>query len=138
MNPLYTLYTYYNIYTQSMAQHNEFGQISEDRAAAYLMARGYTIRERNWRFDRKEVDIIAQKNGVIAFVEVKARRNDRFGDALDAITDNKIRNLIHAANAYVRYYRLDLSIRFDVVTVTGEPGSQVVEHIEDAFYPPVY
>ena len=50
-----------------MAQHNEFGRISEDRAAAYLMARGYTIRERNWRFDRKEVDIIAQKNGVIAF-----------------------------------------------------------------------
>ena len=84
-----------------MAQHNEFGRISEDRAAAYLMARGYTIRERNWRFDRKEVDIIAQKNGVIAFVEVKARRNDHFGDAIDAITDNKIRNLIHAANAYV-------------------------------------
>lgn len=121
-----------------MAQHNEFGRISEDRAAAYLMARGYTIRERNWRFDRKEVDIIAQKNGVIAFVEVKARRNDRFGDAVDAITDNKIRNLIHAANAYVRYHRLNLSIRFDVITVTGELGSQVVEHIEDAFYPPVY
>ena len=121
-----------------MAQHNEFGQISEDRAAAYLMARGYTIRERNWRFQRKEVDIIAQKNGILVFVEVKARRNDNFGDALDAVTDDKIRNLIHAANAYVRYYRLDLSIRFDVITVLGEPGSQVVEHIEDAFYPPVY
>jgi putative endonuclease len=121
-----------------MAQHNEFGQISEDRAAAYLMARGYTIRERNWRFQRKEVDIIAQKNGILVFVEVKARRNDNFGDALDAVTDDKIRNLIHAANAYVRYYRLDLSIRFDVITVLGEPGNQVVEHIEDAFYPPVY
>lgn len=121
-----------------MAQHNEFGQISEDRAAAYLMARGYTIRERNWRFQRKEVDIIAQKNGILVFVEVKARRNDNFGDALDAVTDDKIRNLIHAANAYVRYYRLDLSIRFDIITVLGEPGKQVVEHIEDAFYPPVY
>ena len=59
-----------------MAQHNEFGQISEDRAAAYLMARGYTIRERNWRFGHKEIDIIAQKHGTLAIVEVKARKND--------------------------------------------------------------
>ena len=46
-----------------MAQHNEFGQISEDRAVAYLMAHGYTIRDRNWRIGHKEIDIVAQKNG---------------------------------------------------------------------------
>lgn len=121
-----------------MAQHNEFGQISEDRAAAYLMARGYTVRERNWRLGHKEVDIIAQKNGMLVFIEVKARRNDHFGDAIEAVTDSKIRNLVQAANAYVRYHRIDCPVRFDIIAITGEPGHQTVEHIEDAFYPPVY
>lgn len=121
-----------------MAQHNEFGQISEDRAAAYLMARGYTIRNRNWRLGHKEIDIVAQKNGVLVIVEVKARRDDRFGDPADAVIDDKIRRLVQAAHAYVRYHRISWPVRFDVVAITGEPGNQTVEHIEDAFYPPLY
>ena len=121
-----------------MVQHNEFGQISEDRAAAYLMARGYTIRNRNWRLGHKEIDIVAQKNGVLVIVEVKARRDDRFGDPADAVTDDKIRRLVQAAHAYVRYHRISWPVRFDVVAITGEPGNQTVEHIEDAFYPPLY
>lgn len=121
-----------------MALHNEFGQICEDRAAAYLMARGYTLRERNWRLGHKEVDIIAQKNGILVFVEVKARKNDSYGDAIDAVTDSKIRNLVQVANAYIRYHRIDLPVRFDVIAITGEPGNMVVEHVEDAFYPPAY
>ena len=121
-----------------MAQHNEFGQISEDRAVAYLMARGYTIRDRNWRFGHKEIDIIAQKNGILVFIEVKARRSNLYGEAVEAVTDQKIVNLVTAANAYVRYYRIDLPTRFDIIGVTGEPGNQSVKHIEDAFYPPVF
>lgn len=121
-----------------MAQHNEFGQICEDRAAAHLMARGYIIRDRNWRVGHKEIDIIAQKDGVIAFVEVKARKSDRYGDAIEAVTDQKIRHLVSAAHAYVRYHRIDLPIRFDIISITGEPGQQKVEHIEEAFYPPLY
>ena len=120
-----------------MAQHNEFGQISEDRAAAYLMARGYVIRERNWRLGHKEIDIIAQKEGILAFIEVKARKSSRFGEAIEAVTDQKICNLVIAANAYVRYHRIDLPIRFDIIGITGEPGRQIVEHIENAFYPPI-
>lgn len=130
--------SYIHIYIASMAQHNEFGQISEDRAVAYLMARGYTIRDRNWRIGHKEIDIVAQKNGTIAFVEVKARKNDKYGDPVDAITDSKIRNLVQAANAYIRYHRISFPIRFDVIVIIGEPGNQSVEHIEDAFYPPQY
>ena len=121
-----------------MARHNEFGQISEDRAAAYLMARGYTIRERNWRLGHKEIDIIAQKNGVLAFIEVKARKNDHYGDPAEAVNDKKIYNLVQAANAYVRYHHLDLTTRFDIIAITGEPDNQTVEHIEDAFYPPLF
>jgi len=121
-----------------MAQHNEFGRISEDRAVAYLMARGYTIRDRNWRLGHKEIDIVAQKNGVLVIVEVKARRDDRFGDPVDAVTNDKIRRLVQAAHAYVRYHRISWPVRFDVIAITGEPGNQAVEHIEDAFYPPLY
>ena len=69
---------------------------------------------------------------------MKARKNDRFGDPVDAITDTKIRNLAQAANAYLRYHRIDLPARFDVIVIIGEPGNQSVEHIEDAFYPPQY
>ena len=121
-----------------MAQHNDFGQISEDRAAAYLMARGYTIRDRNWRVGHKEIDIIAQKDGVIAIVEVKARKSDRYGDAIEAVTDQKIHHLVSAAHAYVRYHRIDLPIRFDIITVVGTEPPYKIEHIPDAFYPPLW
>lgn len=121
-----------------MAQHNDFGQISEDRAAAYLMANGYTIRDRNWRIGHKEIDIVAQKNGELVIIEVKARKNDYFGDPVNAVTDDKIRKLVLAANTYVRYYRISLPVRFDIIAITGEIGNQQIEHIEDAFYPPMY
>lgn len=121
-----------------MAQHNEFGKISEDHAVAYLMARGYTIRDRNWRLGHKELDIVAQKNDTIAIIEVKARKDDRFGDAVDAVTDEKIYKIIQAANAYVRYHRINLNVRFDIITLTGELGKQKIEHIEDAFHSPLF
>lgn len=121
-----------------MAQHNEFGQISEDRAAAYLMAHGYTIRDRNWRLGHKEIDIIAQKNDTLAIIEVKARRNNRYGDAIEAVTDDKMYKIIQAADAYVRYHRIDLKIRFDIIGITGELGQQTIEHIKDAFHPLLY
>lgn len=121
-----------------MAQHNEFGKISEDRAVAYLMAQGYTIRDRNWKFGHKEIDIIAQKNNDLVIVEVKARKNDLYGDAIDAVTNKKIYRIIQAANAYVQYHRINLNVRFDIIAITGEPGRQTIEHIEDAFHPTLF
>ena len=121
-----------------MAQHNDFGQISEDRAAAYLMARGYTIRDRNWRLGHKEIDIVAQKDGILAIVEVKARRSEQYGTAIEAVTDDKILKTVQAAHAYVRYHRLDLTVRFDIIALTGEPGHQTIEHIKDAFHSPLF
>lgn len=120
-----------------MAGHNEYGYICEDRAVAYLMARGYTVRDRNWRFGHKELDIVAQKDGILAVIEVKARKNERYGDAFEAVTDSKIYKIVQAANAYVKYYRINLSVRFDIISITGDPDNLKVEHIEDAFYPPL-
>ena len=108
-----------------------------EMGSSYLMAHGYTIRDRNWRLGHKEIDIVAQKNGELVIIEVKARRNDHFGDPADAVTDDKMRKLVQAANAYVRYHRISWPVRFDIIAITGEPGCQKVEHIEDAFYPPL-
>ena len=121
-----------------MAKHNEYGQICEDRAAAYLMARGYTIRDRNWRLGHKELDIVAQKDATIAIIEVKARRSERFGSAIEAVTDSKIYKTVQAADAYVRYHRIDLPVRFDTIAITGEPDNLKIEHIEDAFHSPLF
>ena len=63
-----------------MAKHNELGEIGEEMAVEYLLDKGYIILERNYRFDRAEVDIIAQDNEQIVIVEVKTRTSDFFGD----------------------------------------------------------
>ena len=121
-----------------MASHNEYGNLGEEAAVNYLRAKGYIILDRHWRTGHKEVDIVAETEGTLVFVEVKARRSDRYGDAVEAVTDEKIHKLIQAANVYVRYHRIDLPVRFDIITITGEPGSQTVEHFEDAFHSPLY
>ena len=114
------------------------GNEGENLAVKYLKKHRYKILATQYRCRIGEIDIVAQKNGTLAIIEVKARKNDRFGDPVDAITDSKIRNLVQAASAYIRYHRINLPIRFDVIVIIGEPGNQSVEHIEDAFYPPQY
>lgn len=118
-----------------MAQHNLLGKKGEMLAARYLLDKGYAILEYNWRYGHKEVDIIAMQRDVLVFVEVKSRATDAFGDAADAVTPAKISRLISAAEAYVQRKKIDLAVRFDIVTVVGDSEPHTIEHIEDAFYP---
>lgn len=62
-----------------MAKHNELGKEGENAAAEYLMSKGYSIRHRNWHSGKRELDIVAQKDGELIVVEVKTRRNEEFG-----------------------------------------------------------
>jgi putative endonuclease len=119
-----------------MAAHNEFGQEGEEKAANYLLREGYTIMDRNWKSGRKELDIVAVKDGTLVVVEVKTRRNDNYGNPEQAVTSAKIRNIVLATEAYVRYHRLDLPVRFDIITVLSD--GDVINHIEDAFRSPVW
>ncbi len=122
-----------------MASHNDTGRKGEQRAADYLEAQGYTIRHRNWRCGRKELDIVAEKEGRLVIVEVKTRKNADFGSPEEAVTPMKIRRIVAATDAYLRQYGIDAPVRFDVIAVTGdgtEDGS--LEHIEHAFYPPLW
>lgn len=128
--------------TTSTHRNGDYGRLAEQAAADWLTARGYIIRERNWspRHGHVEVDVIAQRDNVIAFVEVKARSSG-FLDPVEAVTPLKIRHLVRAANAYLLSlpdHEADaLEARFDIMAVGGNTGSWNIEHIPDAFIPPL-
>jgi putative endonuclease len=121
-----------------MAEHNILGKNGEEEAVKYLISHDYTVRHRNWRRGRKELDIVAEKEDELIIVEVKTRRNNLFAEPQDAVTPLKIRRLVLAADAYLRLFQIDLPVRFDIITIVGEAGSFTVEHIKEAFYPPVW
>lgn len=118
-----------------MAEHNLLGNKGEMLASRYLLDKGFAVLHYNWRSGHKEIDLIARERDTLVFVEVKSRRNERYGDAADAVTEKKIRRLLAAAESYVMRYGIDSPVRFDVVTVIGESEPYKIEHIRDAFYP---
>ena len=118
-----------------MAAHNEFGKLGEELAAQYLIGKGYKILERNWRNIHKEIDIIARDGENLVIVEVKTRQTDEFVNPDIAVTKQKQRRLISAANAYLFRKKLDIDTRFDIISIVFKGGEPVIEHIEDAFLP---
>ncbi len=124
--------------TTDMAKHNILGKAGEDHAVAYLRQEGYTIRHCNWRCGKKELDIVAQQGNELIVVEVKTRSSSEFGNPEEAITDRKIRNIVSSTDAYLRKFCLDLPVRFDVITLIGSEEHFTIEHIREAFFPPVW
>lgn len=119
-----------------MAAHNDLGKWGEHKAEEFLRTRGYRIVEHNWRYGHRDIDIVAAKDDVLVIVEVKTRRNNLFTEPEDAVDWQKIRSLSVAANAFVKRYRIDMEVRFDVITVIGDiEGECQINHIEDAFLP---
>lgn len=121
-----------------MTGHNVLGKIGEDIATDYLVKQGYHIRHRNWRKGHNELDIVAEKDGTLAIVEVKTRRNNAYGEAYEAVDDRKIRNIMTATEAYLQTFELDMPVRFDIIAITGNADRHQIDHIESAFYPPLW
>lgn len=121
-----------------MALHNELGKAGEVQAAIYLTNHGYRILHRNWHFRKKELDIVAEKDNTLIVVEVKTRSSTQFGNPEEAITDKRIRNIVASTDFYLKRYAIDLPVRFDIITVIGNETDFRIEHIEDAFLPPVW
>ncbi|MBF6641574.1 YraN family protein [Flavobacterium sp. J49] len=117
-----------------MAQHNELGKFGEELAVAFLQKNGYTILETNWTFQKAEIDIIAQKESIVAIVEVKTRSSIEFGLPQDFVKPKKIQLLVKAVNEYVISNDLDVEIRFDIIAIHKQENNYKIEHIEDAFY----
>ena len=121
-----------------MAEHNDYGNLGEEIAAEYLRAKGYSIYQTHWRTGHKELDIVAEKDGTLVVVEVKARRNSIFCKPEDVLGIQKMRRIVLAADAYVRYHRFDMPVRFALITVVGDPRNPRINHYENAFTSPVW
>lgn len=116
-----------------MATHNELGEKGEQLAVEYLQKEGYVILERNWRFKKAEVDIIAMKGEVLAVMEVKTRSTSYFGNPQDFVNQKKIQLLVEAINEYVISKDLDVEVRFDIVAIIKNNQNFEIEHLKDAF-----
>lgn len=114
------------------ADNKIVGNLGEDMACKYLQEKNYYILERNYRNKQGEIDIIAMDRGVLVFVEVKARKNRRFGLPQDAVNDIKRHKIDKTANLYVaekNWYKLRR--RYDIIEIIFE--EKYINHIENAF-----
>lgn len=117
-----------------MANHNELGKEAENLAAEYLLKNEYKILVRNYRYQKAEIDIIAEKDNLIIVAEVKARSTDFFILPQEAVTKGKIKLIVTAANHFMEEFNKDQEVRFDIISVLpDEKGKLIIEHIPDAF-----
>lgn len=120
-----------------MAEHNDLGNLGEERAQAFLREKGYKIKEINWVTGKLELDIVAEKDDMLIIVEVKTRSTEFFEHPKEAITNRKIKNLVNAAHNYIMKNDWHGETRFDVISVIPHGQQFIIEHIEDAFLPPI-
>lgn len=113
----------------------EFGKFGEDIATKFLEHNGYRIIERNYHSIYGEIDIICKKNNQLIFIEVKARKSLKFGEPLEAVTEKKREKIIKTAYHFITKHQLDLSIRFDIITIQyiSKEKRYKFEHIKNAF-----
>lgn len=112
-----------------MPTTKKIGDKGEKRACNFLIEQGYLILEKNYRYKRAEIDIIAKKGDLIAFIEVKYRKNIDFGNPEDFVGEKKEELILMAADEYTYQNKWDRAIRFDIIAITGRE----IEHFEDAF-----
>jgi putative endonuclease len=104
----------------------------------YLEKLGYHIRHRNWRKGHLELDIVATDGHELIVVEVKTRRDTAYIFPQEAVTAQKIRRIVIAADTYVKTFRIDEPVRFDIISIVGREDNFKIEHIKEAFYPPIF
>ena len=116
-----------------MAEHNELGRKGEQLAIDFLIKKGYRILDKNYRYLKAEVDVIAQKGEILAAVEVKTRTSAYFGNPEEFVNPKKIKLLLSAIDNYVVERDLDVEVRFDIIAIITNKNKTKIEHIEDAF-----
>jgi putative endonuclease len=119
-----------------MAQHNELGKAGEVAAAEYLKANGFQIRHVNWHKGNWELDIVAQRDDELIFVEVKTRTG-AWEAPEDAVNNAKIRRIVSAADGYIKYFDLDLPARFDIIAVIGKGPDFEIDHMRTSLQRPL-
>ena len=113
---------------------HQIGKQGESIAEAYLLAMGYQLIQRNYRAQRCEIDLIMDDHGTIVFIEVKYRKNARFGSPQEAVHANKQKQIIKTAYLYLVNHDMEqVDCRFDVIAITDEKNKPVIQHFQDAF-----
>ncbi len=113
-------------------ERHRLGVAAEERAIGYLRSRGWTVVAHRFRAGRVEIDLVARRGALVAFIEVKSRRGDGFGSPLEAVTGAKRRELVKASRVWVdRCGRPSDIYRFDCIAIQNNE----LQHVEDAFRP---
>ena len=119
-----------------MAQHNDLGRLGESLAKIHLEQAGYEILDENWTHGKAEIDLIAYKDKVIIFAEVKTRSGTGFGEPEDFVDTRKQKLLADAADEYIFLMDHQGEVRFDIIAILFKnETSYRLNHIEDAFWP---
>ena len=117
-----------------MAEHNDFGNLAENLAAEFLMKKSYKILVRNFRYQRAEIDIVAEFQNLIVVVEVKARSYNTLIEPQEAVTKKKIKAIVMCSDFFMSENAINKEVRFDIITVLpDEKGKLQINQIEDAF-----
>ena len=117
-----------------LTEAQALGEPGEHVAEKWLEERGWTILDKHYRGMRNELDLVMRRENTVAFVEVKTRRDDSFGDPIAAVDRKKQRLLIRSAKAWIaKNGEPDLEYRFDVIGILVEHSGPQILHIENAF-----
>lgn len=115
--------------------HHELGIFGENLAANYLNKNGYQIIERNFRFKKNEIDIIAMKDNTLVICEVKTRETAQIGEPYKAVTRKKQKQIITVSDYYVKLKNLWIDVQFDIISIVHNSFHTKLEHIPNAFSP---
>lgn len=117
-----------------MAENNKLGKKGEDMAAEYLQLKEYEILERNYRYQKAQVDIIAKRDHTLIAAEVISRSTPEVGNPEEFVNKKQIQPLVKAMNYFVEENELDdVNVRFDIVAIIRNKAGTRIEHIQDAF-----
>jgi putative endonuclease len=119
-----------------MAQHLELGRKGESLAKTHLENAGYEILDENWTHGKLEIDLVAYKDKVMIFAEVKTRTGNFFGEPEDFVDNRKQKLLVEAADEYIYLMNHQGEVRFDIIAILFDnKHNYTLKHIEDAFWP---
>lgn len=121
-----------------MSKQHTIGKLGEDTACDFLQKLGYTVLERNWRFSKAEIDIIAKERDILVFAEVKAKSYTYYGHPEENVSVYKESLIIDAATQYMIQTNHTWEIRFDIISVLFDKKmNPLITHYKDAFFPSV-
>ena len=119
-----------------MALHLDLGRKGEALAKAHLENAGYEILDENWTYGKLEIDLVAYKDKMMIFAEVKTRTGNFFGQPEDFVDARKQRLLVEAAEEYIYLMDHQGEVRFDIIAILFDnKNNYTLNHIEDAFWP---